>query len=225
METMEFAGADAHAEASDGGFARLKSRARNAGYAIIAYIGISAVMLVFEVLALTGQVNLYAMVPETLAVTYGFAAIAYLLIFLVSVVLVSMWIYRAHANLKERGIETESSPGMAVGWYFIPFANLIKPFQNMRDLWNESHLESDSYGEPAPGLINAWWACWIIGSILSNISARMEGYGDGSNMVVANGMGAVSSVLLIACAVMLHRIIRQITHAQDTALHVSQVFD
>ncbi len=139
------------ATGTDDDFARLRSRARNAEYAIFAYIGISAIVLVFELLELAGIVDLMSLTPGPLEEAYGLAAILMLVIFIGSVVLVSMWIYRAHANLRDRGIEMETSPGWAVGWFFVPIMNLFKPFQAMRELWSESHFESDSYGDPAPG--------------------------------------------------------------------------
>jgi hypothetical protein len=71
---------------------------------------------------------------------------------LVSIIAVAMWIHRAHANLYEAGAEgLQFTPGWAVGWYFIPFANLFKPFQAMRELWTRSHAEDDPFGKPAPG--------------------------------------------------------------------------
>ena len=209
----------------DNDFARLASRARNAELAIFAYIGVSAIMLGLELLELAGVVDLLSPVPGPLARLYGIAAILFLVVFIASIVLISMWIYRAHANLRDRRIEMETSPGWAVGWYFVPIMNLFKPFQAMRELWSESHLEADSYGDPAPGDIAAWWACWIIGGILSNVSMRMSSYGSGDNMMVSAVLAAGSTGLLIACAFLLRKIIREITAAQDTVVNVREVFD
>ncbi|MBD60204.1 MAG: hypothetical protein CL808_08815 [Citromicrobium sp.] len=210
---------------ADNGLARLASRARNAEIAIFAYIGVSAIMLGLELLELAGVVDLLSPVPGPLARLYGIAAILFLVVFIVSVVLISMWIYRAHANLRDRGIELETSPGWAVGWFFVPIMNLFKPFQAMRELWSESHFEADSYGDPAPGDIAAWWACWIIGGILSNVSMRISSYGAGDNMMVSAVLAAVSTGVLIASAFLLRKIIREITAAQNTVVNVREVFD
>ncbi|NCP19948.1 MAG: DUF4328 domain-containing protein [Erythrobacter sp.] len=210
---------------ADDDSARLHSRARNATIAIYATIAVSVVVLVFELLELAGIVDLYSLTPGPLEEAYYGASLLYTLVFFVSVVFVAMWIYRAHANLRDRGIELTTSPGWAVGWYFIPIANLFKPFQAMRELWSESHLEDDSYGDPAPGEITAWWACWIVGNILANVSMRMTGFGDGSNLTVGILLGAASGVLTIAAAILLRNLVRDITAAQTTHLNLREVFE
>ena len=212
-------------DGADGGIARLQSRARNAGYAIYAVVIISAIVLAFKLLELAGIVNLLSPVFGPLEQIYAVVLIAHSVIFLISVVFVCMWIYRAHANLRERGIEMETSPGWAVGWFFVPVMNLFKPFQNMRELWSESHLESDAYGAPAPGEIGSWWACWIIGNMLSYVSMRLSAFDTGDTFSVAIAIGAVGSGLTIACALLLRNIIRDITSAQNTELNVRQVFE
>lgn len=222
METTELGES---ASLSENGIGRLQTRARNAGYAIFAVVIISAIVLAFELLELAGVVNLLSPVYGPLEQIYTVVLIAHTAIFLVSVVFVCMWIYRAHANLRERGIEMETSPGWAVGWFFVPIMNLFKPFQNMRELWAESHLESDAYGDPAPGDIGAWWACWIVGNIVSYVSVRMSAFDTGEGISVGVAIGAVGSGLTIACALLLRKIIRDITSAQNTELNVRQVFE
>jgi hypothetical protein len=222
MDSTDISGAQ---PAADNDVARLRSRARIANFFIFGVVAISAIVLAFEAMELAGIVDLYSMTPGPLETAYGTAMIAYTVVFLASVVVVAMWIYRAHANLRDRGIELNTSPGWAVGWYFIPFANLFKPFQAMRELWTESHLEADSYGESAPGEITAWWACWLTGNILANVSMRMASFGDGSNLTVATAVSAIASGLTIASALLLRQLISQITAAQDINVSLTQVFE
>ena len=136
-----------------------------------------------------------------------------------------MWIHRAHSNLQDAGIELETSPGWAVGWYFIPIANLFKPFQAMRELWTESHGAQDSYAAEAPSTLGIWWGCWIIGNILGNVSTRMSMMGDGSNLQVALVLAIVSSVITIASAWLLRGIIKEVTSAQLQGVSLAKVFD
>ncbi len=43
-----------------------------------------------------------------------------------------VWVYRAHANVHALGFnELKFSPGWAVGWWFIPFFNLVQPARAM----------------------------------------------------------------------------------------------
>ena len=49
-----------------------------------------------------------------------------------------------------------TSPGWAVGWYFIPFANLIKPYGVMDEIWDGSH-QGDEAPDYSPSTLGLWW--------------------------------------------------------------------
>ena len=50
------------------------------------------------------------------------------------------WIYRSNKNLRVLSDEAMTfTPGWSVGWYFVPFANLYKPYQVMKEIWTVSH--------------------------------------------------------------------------------------
>lgn len=200
----------------------LATRARNATLAAWAVIGFTAAYMVTEVadgLGLHDPVNM----SEAAATVYLVLGVGLLVVYLASVVLVAMWIHRAHANLHAIGLEgLEFTPGWAVGWYFVPFANLIKPFQAMRELWNTSTGLGDSYSAPAPDAIKFWWGTWIVGNILSNIASRMV---DPPMLQTGAIIGAISSALTIVCAWLLIKLIREITQAQNSRMHVAEVFD
>ena len=56
-----------------------------------------------------------------------------------SLISLLVWIYAAHANLPAlRGTNLEFSDGWAVGWFFVPIANLVKPYQVVREIWRSS---------------------------------------------------------------------------------------
>jgi hypothetical protein len=113
-----------------------------------------------------------------------------------------------------------------VGWYFVPFANLIKPYQAMRELWHASMGTADVYSEEAPSRIKLWWAFWIIGNIVSNISERIAlAADDAESFRLAATIGLPSSALTIACAWMLLGLTRDITSAQQSGIGAAQVFE
>ncbi len=50
-----------------------------------------------------------------------------------------MWLFRTYKNLEPLGSENiRFTPGWSVGWWFIPFANLVMPFKAVRGVWSES---------------------------------------------------------------------------------------
>ena len=72
-----------------------------------------------------------------------------------------VWIYRAHlAARRDESRSISVSPGWAVGWFFVPIANLWKPYHAMWQLWRYQH--------PTGGrmLLRCWWALWLASSVV-----------------------------------------------------------
>lgn len=132
-------------------------------------------------------------------------------IFILTVIFFLVWLYRAYNNLPAlKAGNLEFSPGWAVGWWFIPIATLFKPFQVIRELWNESDPDFDpelsflSSNVGAPAFIGFWWACWLIYNITSRISNNL---GESSNndaetflliaFIISNVFGVIAAVLAI----------------------------
>ncbi len=145
---------------------------------------------------------------EFMQIGYGFIGLVTLLnipLYLATVVFFLIWQYRAFNNLSALNAQNlEFSPGWALGWWFIPFANFVKPFQVMRELWVGSDPEFDpdfgffSSVASAPTIMGFWWGAWILTNITGNIVNRM----DGSDyfptfMIVASLFRIASAGLLI----------------------------
>jgi len=210
----------------DEGLEKLEARARLATAALWAYVAVSAATAGGELLEAAGFLNIEVDMGA-LAVAVGLTYLAYTAVMLLSVVLVAMWIHRAHANLVEGGVDgLEFTPGWAVGWYFIPFANLVKPFQAMRELWTASHGEHDPFGGQAPSEVKAWWAAWIVGNILGTVSTRilLASEGGPSSVTVGNAFGAAGTIGLLIAALLLRKIIADTTRAQRGGLTAAGVF-
>jgi hypothetical protein len=59
------------------------------------------------------------------------------------------------------------TPGWAVGWYFVPVANLWKPYAAMGEIRNASG--AGTLGAVLP----LWWGLWIGSNLLGHISLRL----------------------------------------------------
>ncbi len=104
-----------------------------------------------------------------------------------TVVAFLIWFHRAHRNLPSLGArDLKYKPGWAVGGFFVPFLNLVRPLQVMREVWygsDPSRVERDaSFDGPSirnqlgtPALVGWWWALFLVSSLLGNISMRMAG--------------------------------------------------
>lgn len=101
--------------------------------------------------------------------------IAQIAIAITSGILILTWIYRANAEARRRGASgMKFTPGWSVGWYFIPFANLWKPYQAMREIWLASANPRNWEYQERPTILAWWWFLWIFSNMLSNASLRLS---------------------------------------------------
>lgn len=101
---------------------------------------------------------------------------------LATIVLFLVWLYRVYGNLSPlKALNLEFSPGWAVGWWFIPFANLIKPYQAVTEAWRESDPDySEDFGYLTssvenPWIFPVWWGFWILGNVFARITDNVAG--------------------------------------------------
>ena len=203
--------------------AALASRTRLVVIAIWAVIVLEIGVLFGQYAEYSGAVDLDTG-EDGLTMAVALIYLAYLVAMIGCVVLVCLWIHRAHSNLHQAGLDgLEFTPGWAVGWYFIPFANLVKPYGAMRELWHASHGESGAFDAPAPSMINYWWAAWIIGNILSNIGTQIS-LRDPASYSTALLFGMFGSIVSTAAAVLLLQLVQRISAAQRDGRAAANVF-
>jgi len=119
----------------------LQRRAKIVKTMLVGGLALLGLMLIGEIAELQGWINLERAVEVTnLAGLYAAVILANWLLLIATYVVFGMWIYRAAANIVAAMVPGfDYTPGWAVGWYFVPLANLFKPFGAMRQIWNASH--------------------------------------------------------------------------------------
>jgi Domain of unknown function (DUF4328) len=154
--------------------------------------------------------------------SFALAGLLQLLGLIASVILVSMWTFRAMKNLHLAGApEVSMSPGWAVGWHFIPIANLWKPFEGILQIWRGSMAQA---GLPikVPAHVGWWWATWVISNMLANLSLRLSGFmEEGPAYDEGLLVAVVGGVVSVICTVLLLRTTKDITVAQRTGGNAS----
>ena len=142
----------------------------------------------------------------------------WLLVFAATGIVWCVWQYRAQRNAIElAGGGLKFTPGWAVGWWFIPFANLVKPFETVRELWKASH------GVAWRSLntwrvIGWWWALWLAGNALEWGIARSGTPTDISGFITRDLWGLASLGFEVASAVLAIAIVRSIVGLQERAV-------
>ncbi|MEO1323410.1 MAG: DUF4328 domain-containing protein [Pseudomonadota bacterium] len=149
------------------------------------------------------------------------------LLFWSAAILVMRFTFRAMKNLHTIGSNfAEMSPAWAVGWYFVPFANLWQPAKGMSQIYNGTFT---AVGESLPGesRIAIWWTFWVISNIATNISMRISGFDNMGAGVASFSFDLASSLFGLLSAWALIRLIRPTAEKQELLKHGSfaQVFD
>lgn len=155
------------------------------------------------------------------------------LFLLIATVPVIGWIYRAHANLHQAGLdELRYTPRWSVGSFFVPLVNLVVPFRAMRELHNRSHGEGPWQAATAVGDVTSWWACLIAAIAVSTVATMVAFLATIPYLYVIQppgvntGLALFALVLYAGAGAFLFRTIGAVTGAQAQMLHLnhSEVF-
>lgn len=105
------------------------------------------------------------------------------------------WFFRAAKNAEHfaQGHFVELGAGWAIGGFFVPFLNLVRPYQMARQI----ERLSGSNGESA--IIGFWWGAFTLNNILGNIEFRV------TDIDVLAVLSVLSTVTTIAGAALCAR--------------------
>jgi Domain of unknown function (DUF4328) len=206
---------------------------RTRAMVLVALVGIGMVLDVAGVATQLSQASLLSGLSAGRAVLPGEAqandarvqlvALLTLLVFVVTVVAFLIWFHRAHKNPSSFGAPgLEYSPGWAVGGFFVPFLNLIRPFQVMREIWKASDPEADpqiahswQYSSTSP-LIAAWWGTWILSGVLGRLLFSFsKGASDVDSLLSLTYLSITSFAINLVPAALLILLIRAIDRRQQ----------
>lgn len=90
-----------------------------------------------------------------------------IIVFVVSAITFIQWFRRAYFNLHLRVNNLTHSEGWAAGCWFMPIVNLFRPYQIMKELFQETQLflkrnEAHTSEHLSMPSLSLWWTFWII---------------------------------------------------------------
>jgi hypothetical protein len=110
-----------------------------------------------------------------ISVLQGLGGLLQALVFIVCGFFCLKWIYRVSLNAHSLTSDMKITPAWGVGWFFVPFACLWKPFEGVRETWQVSAASGPGWKtQPTPPLLGWWWGFWIVANILGNIAFRLQ---------------------------------------------------
>jgi hypothetical protein len=146
---------------------------------------------------------------------YATLAVVNLLAYLVCACLFCTWFSNAHRNLPALGATNlKYSPGWAVGGFFVPFLNLVRPYQVAREIWRHSNPSNDT-SEVTPRPVALWWGLFLVMCFAAHASGRLSADPElRAGPAYAWGFAFLSDVLTICAAVAAIAMIRRINQMQ-----------
>jgi hypothetical protein len=144
----------------------------------------------------------------------GFYAI-YIGISIMAAVFFLAWVWRATKSVPALGGGWPASPGLGlIGWWFVPIGNLFVPARFVEDLRRRMAVA----GSAGPGLLAAWWLCWVGAQVLPRIGEFFFGFfvtnlPEALRLTIV--LTVVATVLYCAAAFFVILLIRDIQRSQD----------
>jgi hypothetical protein len=144
-------------------------------------------------------------------------------LFIVTGIVWLLWLHSAYGLLRLVGTRvTRFSPGWAVGCWFVPLVNLVRPYQVVKELRLRSHgLNATAEAVPRlSGEVTAlWWLTWLAANIACLLYAALLGSATtAADVVSAAKIGYAGDNLEAAAALLAIYLVRQIRNAQKLAV-------
>jgi hypothetical protein len=145
-----------------------------------------------------------------------------LLVWLGTVVTFLVWFRRAYRNLPALGAESPRfSSGWAVGAWFVPFLNLVRPKQIMDDIWRASdpalppHAGAAWQQQRVPSLLHWWWAAFIASNLLGWVSFRLGDATTPQGLWNASAVTLAGDFLDLPLTILAFQVVAQVTRRQE----------
>ncbi len=213
-------------------------------FATIALVGVNGLALVAEFAGVAGrwalllQMQRHAFTSRDVMVAAAhssdafvrLAAVSASVTLLAAYVVGSFWIYNGACNIRALGARgMQITPGWAVGWFAVPFAALVMPFQGVEEIYQASASPVGWQRLHTPLLLRVWWGAWLLGgvggSLLSLVGRAMTTLPD---LITANQLLLADvTVRLSASAlflVIVWRAYRAQSHSRSYVQQTAQVF-
>ena len=143
----------------------------------------------------------------------GLLSGVWVLFLFLSFFIIGGWFYVSAKQNQSSAVKNLSvTPGWAVGWFFVPFANLVMPYRALKEIYKASFNNAEWEQNPIPHYFPVWWATWIVTNVVSNIQSKMDSsLGDSYTFqqlndvsyvaIVSNATGIVSAYFLLKIVV------------------------
>ena len=211
-------------------------------YATIALVGLNAIALTAQLVALGGRLSLLAEVVRGVSGStlseaaqssdrlVATAAVWSLITLVPAYIVGAVWLYNAACNIRALGARgMQISPGWTIGWFAVPFASLFMPFQGVEEIYLASGSPVGWKKLKTPLLLRFWWGAWLIagfGGYVVGILARA--LTTPSDLIIGTQLLMADVSVSLTCSALFMAIIWRVfsaqTHSRMTVQATAQVF-
>lgn len=159
-------------------------------------------------------------------------ALAQLGLFLFTAAFFIAWFHRIYKNLLALGAsDLRFAPGWAIGAWFVPFLNLVRPKQIADDIWRASEpgghpdgggnwtgaeFDSDSFSlRSVPVFVHLWWGLFLLQGAVGRILFRPS-TSSLSDLINTSRLTLAVDILGVAVGVLAIMVVRRFTFRQET---------
>jgi len=181
----------------------------------VALAAVNILSLLFRLKLLSDLQNrAYAGGLEASSVRIGILGLIWVVLLVVIAVFILKWIYRSAKNVIALGFHTmKTSPRWAIGWFFVPVADLYMPYKTMKEIWRGSQ----SPGTKATGtsIIGWWWGLLLLFFVLDQLALWLgRNPQTGTEILLATGLAIVQAALIIPLNLVFLRLMHDIVEMQ-----------
>ncbi|MCR5889653.1 DUF4328 domain-containing protein [Hymenobacter sp. J193] len=203
----------------------LRDNSKRARQTIVMFWAIILVLvlaLLHDMLTLLFSGTANALISDFLAISLLFVGVAQVLTVILGTVYFLQWFRRAYLNLRLAGQYTELTDGWAVGAWFVPFLNLVRPYSIMKEVWHGT-LEMAGRSRPHT-VVGWWWVLYLLYTILTRTSQRYalraSTPSDEENALIFD---IIACVFAIISAVLTIQVVQSVSDAEQEAAARLQV--
>ncbi len=123
------------------------------------------------------------------------------------------WFRRAYGNAIALGHRASFTPGWAIGAWFVPILNLVRPYQIASAMWRHAgnHVGKGS-------LVGCWWAFWLASNFLAQISMRLSNSNKDDTLRTSVQVEIVADLTTVVAGVLAVVMVRKLTRAHEAML-------
>lgn len=134
-------------------------------------------------------------------------------IFILTAIVWLIWQYRMVASVEPLTHEAPvKTPGRSLGWWFVPFANLVIVPRIYNDL-------RDKLTHGGGSIVGWWWSTYIVSNAVTNFAGRRWAAANSVDELLSGlDLWVVADVLTIVSAVLAIRLVRHLQRGQDAMI-------